>query len=461
LQSRRFSDGGRAGFQFMLIRVALAALLLGVPGSTASGQSQKPPDVNDVKIYKEAMSWFKKGEAMIGTPQENSEEQAELFRKAVAIKPDFIEAHFNLGLIYSTQKKPQAAAAEFDQVRRINPEFEGIYQLLAASYRDSGRTDDAIAALKEGLQRKPSNLQMLRALAFLQLHGPNELDAVPTFQAILEIDPKDNDTRINLGIVYQKHERLDEAAAELEEANRLAPGDPEVLERLGDLYGFQDQDEKAVAAYQAAVAKDGGRAALHSKLAFSLTRLKRVPEAAAALEQAVRLDPSNADAFYLLGDLYSELQRPEESIAAYISSLKLDPKRKEVHYNLGTLYAELKRYPEARAELQSAVELDPAYAAAWSNLALVFEKLELDKEAILANEKVVALEKAQAVNFFRLGILYAKSGMADPAIVSFARAIQLEPDKYRQILREELKNVHSVLDSIRYKEAFVRLLTGR
>jgi hypothetical protein len=51
--------------------------------------------------------------------------------------------------------------------------------------------------------------------------------------------------------------------------------------------------------------------------------------------------------------------------------------------------------------------------------------------------------------------------MPDPAIVSFAKAIQLEPDKYRQILREELKNVHSVLDSVRYKESFVRLLTDK
>jgi hypothetical protein len=50
--------------------------------------------------------------------------------------------------------------------------------------------------------------------------------------------------------------------------------------------------------------------------------------------------------------------------------------------------------------------------------------------------------------------------MPDPAIANFSKAIQLEPDKYRQILREELKNVHSVLDSVRYKDAFIRLLTG-
>jgi hypothetical protein len=65
----------------------------------AFGQTQKIPKAGDVKAYQEAMAWFKKAEAMIGTPKENSQEQADLFKKALGIKPDFIEAHFNLGLI--------------------------------------------------------------------------------------------------------------------------------------------------------------------------------------------------------------------------------------------------------------------------------------------------------------------------------------------------------------------------
>jgi tetratricopeptide (TPR) repeat protein len=105
-----------------------------------------------------------------------------------------------------------------------------------------------------------------------------------------------------------------------------------------------------------------------------------------------------------------------------------------------------------------AVQLDPDYAPAWGNLALVAEKLGLDKESIQAHEKVIALGKGQGVNYFRLGVLYAKADQSDPAIAAFGKAIELEPEKYRAILREELKKVHSVLDSVRYKEAFMRLL---
>jgi tetratricopeptide (TPR) repeat protein len=194
-----------------------------------------------------------------------------------------------------------------------------------------------------------------------------------------------------------------------------------------------------------------------AKLGFNLAGMDRIEDAVAALEKSVRLNPENAEVFFLLGDLYNDQKRNEDAITAYKKSLKINPKQKEVHYNLGTLYAEQERLDEAVAELRIAVDLDPGYFSAWKNL--VSEKLDLDKEAIQAYEKLIALGKGQASDYFRLGVLYAKSNQPDPSIAAFERAVEMEPDKYRGILREELKNVHSVLDSVRYKAEFRRLLT--
>jgi tetratricopeptide (TPR) repeat protein len=141
-----------------------------------------------------------------------------------------------------------------------------------------------------------------------------------------------------------------------------------------------------------------------------------------------------------------------------VTSLEINPKQMDVRYNLGTLYAEQNRLQEALAELKEAARLDPDYAPAWSNLALVAEKLELDSEAIEAHEKLIALGKGQAVNYFHIGVLYAKGNQPDPAIAALTKAVELEPQKYRALLNEELKKVHSVLDSIRYKPDFTKLL---
>ena len=456
---------------------------------------KKASPIEEAKSRRDAMEFFKKAEAMIGTPGENSEEQADLFRKAIQAKPDFLEAHYNLGLVYANQKKMPEASAELEAVLKIEPEFDaGIYMLLATTYQGSGDSKAAIAALEEGLRREPKSSKFLRALAYLQFNNKNDaaaiqnllrlLDMEPNdasihmdlallyqrnndlekaeehFQDILRQDPANYEAHYNLAILYSRQKRSADAAAEFETANKIRPGDADLLERLGDAYAFQSQHAKAVAAYKAALQNTGDQGSILAKLGFSLANLNRIEEAVGALERAEKLNDKSADIPFLLGDLYSELKRFDDAIAAYTKSIQINPKQKEVHYNLGTLFAEQNRLDDARTELKIAVDLDPDYAAAWSNIALVAEKLERDAEAIQAHEKVIALGKAQALNFFHLGILYAKSSQVNPAIAAFARAIEMEPDKYRAILREELKKVHSILDPVRYKEGFTKLLNS-
>lgn len=487
--------------RFRKARQTVLAILivLCLIGTSWSAQTVSPKTkgkvstVDDAKAYREAMTWFKKAEAMIGTPEENSEEQADLFRKALQIKPDFLEAHYNLGLIYANQKKMKEAATEFEAVLKIEPKFDqGIQVLLARAYEESGNTAAAIAALKKALLSTPKDLKLLRALAYLQFNSKEDAEAIATlglviaaepndisahmdlallmqrnndfekaiahFLEVLRIDAKNYEAHYYLAGIYMRQNQSDKAAAELEAVNTIRPGDAELLERLGDVYATERRHAKAVVAYKEALAKVSDRSALFAKYGFSLSNLNRTEEAIGALETAAKLDSKNSDLFFLLGDLYSDLKRFTEAEAAYIKALEINPKQKAVRFNLGTLYAEQKKFNESMAELKLALELDPNYAAAWANMALVAENLELDPEAIRAHEKVVALGKGQALNYFHLGILYTKANQADPAIANLARAIELEPEKYKSLLKEELKKVHSVLDPIRYKESFTRLL---
>jgi tetratricopeptide (TPR) repeat protein len=471
-------------------------LLAGTPlyaQSRALKSEKNEVSAKEAKIFGDAMVWFKKAEAMIGTAKENSDEQAELFFKAIQIKPDFLEAHYNLGLIYANQKKRKEAIAEFEKVLKIDPKFDaGIHLLLASSYQAIDDSKSAIAALEAGLLRRPKDLKLLKPIASLQIHSNNEDAAIQNLQLILQIDPNDVESRMDLALVFQKsgklenaisqytdilriqpntfaarynlgliflrQKKMNEAAEQFDAANQIQPGNAELMERLGDVYAFEKQHSKAVAAYKAALEKAVDKGMLYGKLGFSLANLNQLEAAVVALENSAQLDSKIPDTYALLGDLYADLRRETEAIVAYRKSLALNPKQKEVHYNLGTLYAEQKNPEEAWTELKTATQLDPNYAAAWANMALVAEQLNRDADAIQAHETVIALGKAQPLTYFHLGILYAKTDQPDRSIANFTRAIELEPDKYRAMLKEELRKVHSVLDSVRYKEKFVRLM---
>ena len=155
------------------------------------------------------MEWFKKAEAMIGTPQENSEEQAELFRKAIQAKPDFLEAHYNLGLIYANQKKMKEAATEFEAVLKIEPEFDPNIYMLLAKQREAGNNRLALAAL-EGLRRKPKDPAFPKALAYLHFNSKMTLQPFKTCNCSLRRTPSPRRIWIWL-FLYQRNGDLENA----------------------------------------------------------------------------------------------------------------------------------------------------------------------------------------------------------------------------------------------------------
>jgi tetratricopeptide (TPR) repeat protein len=200
-------------------------------------QPKKTVTMEDAKIYQEAMVWFKKAEAMIGTPNENSEAQLELFLKATQIMPNFLEAHYNLGLIYASRDRAKDAAVEYETVVKLEPKFDpAIYFLLASAYQESGDAGNAIGALREGLKRKPGDVKMLKALAYLEFNQKEDEAAIRTIQQLLEIEPMDVSSRIDLAQLYQRNNQTELAIRNYRDALNGEPDNFAAHYNLGLIY---------------------------------------------------------------------------------------------------------------------------------------------------------------------------------------------------------------------------------
>ena len=109
--------------------------------------------------------------------QRKYDEAIEHHRKALAIEPDFVEAHFNLGMIYEQKSMFAEAIAEFRRVIRIAGRAPFWLAGLGHAYGVAGRKGKAREILRE--------LQLLRSkrssvssfdVAWVKL-GLNEIDA--------------------------------------------------------------------------------------------------------------------------------------------------------------------------------------------------------------------------------------------------------------------------------------------
>ncbi len=141
--------------------------------------------------------------------------------------------------------------------------------------------------------------------------------------------------RTNYGIWLLERGRNAEAEAQLEESNRLKPGEVPTL----------------------------------LNLALADERLGRFDRAPALLREAVGVDPKNAAAWINLGNAEARAGRVDDAVAAYREALRLgSPGDAFAHNGLGAALMRKGEPEEAIAHFREAVRLRPDYASARTNL---------------------------------------------------------------------------------------------
>ncbi|HSF05151.1 MAG TPA: tetratricopeptide repeat protein [Methylomirabilota bacterium] len=173
---------------------------------------------------------------------------------------------------------------------------------LADLYRKIGRTREAIALCREGLERYPhyTTARLILAKALL---AEDEFDqALAELSAILSVSPNDLQCHRLAAEIHRRQGRLDVAVDHLEAAVRLDAGDRESrallgLLRAGTPAGSEAGGLSRVLADDTFVTTSFGRVCLEQSLADEAAQvfgriLRREPgnsEARQGLEQALRL----------------------------------------------------------------------------------------------------------------------------------------------------------------------------
>jgi tetratricopeptide (TPR) repeat protein len=95
--------------------------------------------------------------------------------------------------------------------------------------------------------------------------------------------------------------QYDQALRYLTEAVRLNPNSVEALTDLGAVYAKADRPEEALQQYELALALEPNLAGVYSNEAAAFVMLSRGEEAEQAARRALQLDPGLIDADYMLG----------------------------------------------------------------------------------------------------------------------------------------------------------------
>lgn len=146
------------------------------------------------------------------------------FERAIALKPDYAEAHNNRALVLLDLMRFDEALAGFDTTITLKPDNAMAHNNRGAALQDLGRLDEALLSFEKAIALKPDYAQA-HYNSGLALQDLQRLDAaLANLDQAIVLKPDYAQAHHNRAAVLQDQKRLDEAIAAYDRALALMPG---------------------------------------------------------------------------------------------------------------------------------------------------------------------------------------------------------------------------------------------
>ncbi len=248
----------------------------------------------------------------------------EYFRRAVEMQPDFVPAHFHLGVMCSEVGRIEEAKAALEFVLSREPAHSEACEYLANLYVQEGRPVRAMALYERLLEENPDCESAHCNLGNLWSAMDDER-AIAHYRRALEWNPQRAETHNNLGVALARRGEFSEAEEHYLAALRLQPNYAEAHSNLGTLRFEQGDMAGALRAFQRAIAEKPDYLNAYVNMGDVLLRCAQTEEALQCYEKAATLNPQHPLPFFKMGRLYLACNAPEAGIVALQRAVQLDP----------------------------------------------------------------------------------------------------------------------------------------
>lgn len=282
-----------------------------------------------------------------------------------------------------------------------------------------------IAAAWQGAAQTPAS-EFERAVA--ALNAGDYAAAEAGFRHVLAASPHHIPSLQNLGLVYSRTNRVDEAIATYREALAARPQDPGLLANLGLAYLKKQAYIDAMPVFQKLVAVNPGAASARDpELLYLLAQgyAKQVKTAAAASTVAALLAAvSPATAAFVSCKLDFDAGRFEQAVVECRRTLEADATFPGLRRELGKALVSL-HSPDAAKELTAAVSQDRNDSVAVYYLGVALLQDGSVEQAVPHLEKAIRLDPKFWGSYYYLGKAKLQIHQAEQAVPPLRQAVAL------------------------------------
>jgi tetratricopeptide (TPR) repeat protein len=301
--------------------------------------------------------------------------EAEAALKPVASKAPTSDAALELGLLQQMLGRPDAAAT-LERVASSAETADEAADLARAAraLRAIGRFQEANAAYRDAAAASPNAPSINTAWGDLFLEKYNKPEAVKSFQAAIETDPKYPPALLGLAEALAD----DNPPQALDVARRALDANPKFVDarlfvaRQAIDAGHRDQ---ARASIQKALDVNPSSLDAHALLAALAYVEDKTADFEGEAAKVLAISPAYGEVYRVAGDLAAHNYRFDEAVVLTRRALALQPNDQRALGDLGIHLLRTGDEPAARTALESSFKIDP-YNVVTYNLLEMMDKLD-------------------------------------------------------------------------------------
>lgn len=255
-----------------------------------------------------------------------------VFEKALELKPDYIDAIYNLGNTQRDLKTYGWAQYNYQKVIELDPEYINAYNDLGITLQHLGRIPEAVEKFNLALELDPVRPDIYLNLANAYMDLDEADGAFLSIKNALAIDPNNARAYNNLGSAYYSEIDYEQAITAYRQALQLEPASFEALFNLGLVLFKNEQYQEALRVHDQALVINKEWPPLLVNRANTLYKLERFEEAIAANQEALAMMPDYMPACISMGGIYRRMGELKHAVSWYDRVINTEPDNADAHF---------------------------------------------------------------------------------------------------------------------------------
>ena len=222
-----------------------------------------------------------------------------------------------------------------------------------------GKAAQAQDAYRQVIARRPDMGLAYRRLAFIQWEAGAPKDAIATLRQALDRNGPDVDIEVRLGNYLAETGALPEATATLERVVKADPENIDALNALGIAHARASRHADAIRLFDRILKLDWRNVYALENLGTVYLQMNNLPAARETFSRAIENDPGSSRAHAGLGAVAIQTGQRDAAIEHWRKAVDLDRTNYDALFNLGTELLNAGRNAEARIYLERFVQTAP------------------------------------------------------------------------------------------------------